>query len=330
MGEYSFNLKQVIDHFVFKNSFVVELPNLCFIDTPGFDPGNDTETDNETAIEAITTSDALFWCFDVSSGTLKDSEIDILYDIHSRKPELKIYIIANKADIKSLDENEEILSSVENSLLDNTIDFAGISLYSSKNIFTKQDASFASSTRKKSIADFLADFSAANTEKESVLKKSVGEVFSLYIAADKERIERNKKMLKGLNSIDSLISTSISALDSEVAYYKGRMDKKWRGKTISSATTSTENDNVSPEQIAAIATAIKNSKNLAGTATENFSADDAEESISEILEEIKMHYSATIAKDKSDIEKAQELSSRMQKCIESVFAKNAASKEEPK
>ena len=79
--EFNFNMKQIINHIVFKTEFVQDFNNLCFIDTPGFNPGQETKTDYDTAISAIATATSVIWCINGESGTMSPDDLEILSEI---------------------------------------------------------------------------------------------------------------------------------------------------------------------------------------------------------------------------------------------------------
>ncbi len=88
--------------------FVIKCPNknlknLSILDTPGFS-SNDNE-DSERTLDVINECDALFWVFDVNTGTINNSSLKIIKE-NLRKP---LYIVINKIDTKT----EKEVSDVE-------------------------------------------------------------------------------------------------------------------------------------------------------------------------------------------------------------------------
>lgn len=106
---------------------------LCLIDTPGYNPADfgTKKADNKTAHKFAKQSDALIWVVSVEQGTLPQSDIDFINDIKSNGFAGKLYIVINKADLKSESDREIILEEVTDKLDFEFLDYEGISLYSS-------------------------------------------------------------------------------------------------------------------------------------------------------------------------------------------------------
>lgn len=106
---------------------------LCLIDTPGYNPADfGTKTaDHKTAHKFAKQSDALIWVVSAEQGTLPQSDIDFINDIKANGFTGKLYIVINKADLKSESDREIILEEVTDKLDFEFLDYEGISLYSS-------------------------------------------------------------------------------------------------------------------------------------------------------------------------------------------------------
>lgn len=282
--EFNFNMKQLIHHIVFKNTFVKDFEYLCFIDTPGFNPGQETESDHDTATSAIANANALLWCFDCSAGTLKDDEIDILLTIQEKNPDLKIYIVANKADLKSVDECEQILDEVEMQLQSAVIDFCGIGLYSSNTSFINQDINL-SYHKGCSIQEFLDSCNVQNAYKALNMLKKIDSVFDDYINADKTRIEKHQKIIRTLRIFENTFTEINDTKDEQLQYYKTRADTK-RYKDLKEIKDTTD--------------------------------DEAE--LFESINNLKKDFNAVIDKDTKDIKQATELCDNMKTAVMQVFS----------
>lgn len=279
--EFSFNMKQLVHNIIFRNKFVYDFKNLCFIDTPGFNPGTEQESDTDAATTAISTASALIWCVDTCAGTIKDDEIDILYDIYRKNEDIKIYIISNKADLRSIDEVESVIDEIEMQLQSAEIPFEGISAYSSNNLFSQQPDEFNNLVRGISLNDFLMKNDVENNQKESLLLSQIKDVFEDYIQADKARIKKLKKQIKTFSALQSNFMEQIDQKDDVILQYKAQRDIKYKNKI---------NDDI----------------------------DDNEEIFDDLLE-LRADLQNTIKKDEKDIEEAKELCRKMQKCIADLF-----------
>ena len=90
------------------------IDGLTFVDTPGYnnsDAANaeNCTTDRETAIKALSASDAIIWCIDIEAGTITQRDIEILNDVIGDKEDTSLLIVFTKMDKKPAGEVENIL-----------------------------------------------------------------------------------------------------------------------------------------------------------------------------------------------------------------------------
>ena len=281
--EFKFNMKRIIDQIVFKTTFVQPFEHICFIDTPGFNPGSNSELDYDTAITAIANAQVLLWCFDVNNGTIHSDELSILQDITDKNPEIKIYIVANRADLKSAEENEEVLTQTEILLDSNFIQYEGINLYTSREKYTMQPAEYTESIRKMPLTEFLENCNRENTQKEQALLSQVQGVFDGYISADNARIRRIERQIKTFNTIESSFAQIAGQKDEIIAYYKARRNTKFKA--------------------------------------DKAPIDDDEEfdKLTDSIAEIKTDLQKQLQSDKADITAAKTLSKKFCTCIRHIF-----------
>lgn len=87
------------------------LDHITFVDTPGYNNSSDTsESDRNTAIDALKDCDAIFWCIDIEAGTITSADLQILKEQCENKP---IVIIYTKMDKKSDDEVKRIVDATQ-------------------------------------------------------------------------------------------------------------------------------------------------------------------------------------------------------------------------
>ncbi|GKQ66637.1 GTPase [Aeromonas caviae] len=107
--------------------------NLCIIDTPGYNPGSSggaTASDRSTAISLVNQASALVWVIGLDpAGTIDQSDIEFIESTPFRNESL--YIVLNKADVKSQEDILEIMEQVADDLSFAGIEYAGICAYSS-------------------------------------------------------------------------------------------------------------------------------------------------------------------------------------------------------
>lgn len=283
---FNLNIKKIIHHIVVKNSFVINFNNLCFIDTPGFKAAYETESDYAAAASAVTNANAVLWCFDCDAGTFTDDELHELATIPEQNPDLKIYIIANKADLKPCKECKQILDTSYKLLIDKGIKFEGFGLYSAKNKFTEQDE-LLSYHKGIPLHKFLESCNVPNTNKVKKIVDKIQKVFDAYIAADKKRIEHNKSFIRTLAIIENNFRKIKGNIENARNYYKARFDKK-RYKAFDS-----QYDDE------------KNERELADISSE--------------ISKLKQELNVMIKNDFSDIDQASALCEKMQKVATEVF-----------
>ncbi|MBO4698741.1 dynamin family protein [bacterium] len=282
----------LIHHIVVRNKFVTDFRNLCFIDTPGFNPGKESYTDYQTAISAISNASALLWCFVANSGGITNDEIRILSEIYSKNKDIKIYVVATKADGKPEDELMKILNKSEDLLCKRRIKIEGISSYSSKFGFNEQKKRH-SFHKGMTLEQFLKSIDEENTQKEEQFLKVVDEVFNDYIKADNERIDKLEKQIRTLNILERSVQTVLNNKEEIIGWLKSRIDHK-----IFDARKFSE---------------MQNALN--------------DEEVFDGINEIKPELEETIRKDKDDIKNAVKLCRDMKRAIAAVFGHQLNEKE---
>ena len=121
-----------------ENAYTVYLPDAVWkdvnlVDTPGFDPPEggdercDGTTDSEVSREAVKTADIVFFLFYISQGAIMRDSMDYLKEIS--KENHYIYLIANKADLKSPASRSAILDSIAMECQEKGVKFEGIFIY---------------------------------------------------------------------------------------------------------------------------------------------------------------------------------------------------------
>ena len=277
-------IKPLIHHIVVRNKFVTDFKNLCFIDTPGFNSGKESESDYQTAISAISNAGALLWCFCAKSGVLTSDEIGILSEIYSKNKNIKIYVVATQSDKVNAVDVEQILNKSEDLLGKRRIKIEGISSYSSKYKFNEQPER-CSFHKRITLKQFLKNIDVENTQKEKIFLKTVEEVFDDYIKADKNRIDKLEKQKRTLNILEMSVQTVLNNKEEIIGWLKSRIDHR-----IFDARKFSE---------------MQNALN--------------DEDVFDGIDEIKPDLEETIRKDKEDIKNAGRLCRDMKKAVAAVF-----------
>jgi len=162
--------------------------NICFINTPGY-----TSNDAKTSQEYLEHANTLLWTIGIdTNGTIPASDLDFLENISMK--DKKIYIIANKADLRSAVDIEDILDIFEEILDEYDIEYEGISAFSSVN---KEEINY----RKEPLFDFLERVNNPVEVQGSILTE-LDAVFDMYEKAINEQIERTKGIQAHFKSLE--------------------------------------------------------------------------------------------------------------------------------
>lgn len=167
--------------------------NICFIDTPGYNPSDKgfTASDKNTALNFAQQSNHLIWVIGLdANGTIGTSDIEFIKSIQM---ENEIYFVLNKADLKSDADLEDIIDNIYDTLEDEQIEFAGISAYSSLHIEEKL-------YRKLSLLEFL-EMNNYQMDVQARINKSIHDVFNIYVEALNKSIQKYREKNRELKSI---------------------------------------------------------------------------------------------------------------------------------
>jgi GTPase SAR1 family protein len=237
LKSFSFNLKEIILYATVLVPMEKEyFGNLCLIDTPGYNaPSSGTaEHDFETAREYIKDAEFLIWMVGLdTNGTIPKSDLDFLDKLDFGKDaERPLYIVANKAELKTESDIEDILDAFEDCLDDQDLQYSGICAYSSKT-----QKIYAS--RKMDVKQFLETYNKPSQKYEE-LTTILHDVFSEYITEihrdynekETKRKEVMSLLLKafagGSIGMDESTSELEDGLNGLVKYFQSKEDLEKR------------------------------------------------------------------------------------------------------
>lgn len=191
---FDFNLKDIMPLMIVGTQ--IEQKNICFIDTPGYNPPNSDETYSEddvnTAKEFLSNASAFIWLIGAdANGTLSSSDIDFLSELELENKD--VYVVYNKADLRAQDDIEEVLEEIEESLDDYGIDCVGISAFSS---LTKQEYAY----KKQSLFDFINERDYESQVHANMVRK-LYEVYTMYKRAILTNIKEKESIKSHIKSI---------------------------------------------------------------------------------------------------------------------------------
>lgn len=194
---FNFNLKKIMPFMTIGTPLDQKyFKDICLIDTPGYNPSISdgfTERDKKTAFEFLERANALIWMIGLdSNGTIPASDLKFLSKLDLTNK--KLFIVANKSDLKPKSELNDILEEIEDILNDSDIDFDGISAFSAN--FQKEDL-----YKKMSLFDFLQKENNPTQIQEKIISK-IDTVFNMYKNAIEKDKKKMEKMKSNINSLE--------------------------------------------------------------------------------------------------------------------------------
>lgn len=100
-----------VARFVFHAPFPL-LRDVDLIDTPGFEnPQN--QLDEKITLKEMPQADVIFYVMDINQSTITHSGLDVLERIRRETPELRFYLVVNKAEQKSVAGRARVLSDLQ-------------------------------------------------------------------------------------------------------------------------------------------------------------------------------------------------------------------------
>lgn len=196
--DFSFNLKDILPFLVVSSEFNdPKYQNICFIDTPGYNPNSDGNRaqDFNTAKEFLANSSSLLWLIacDASGGNITESDIKFLNSIGLENK--KLYFIITKADKRPKSDLDEVLENLKDTLDMEGIEYEGISLYSSTDI---EEYGY----HKLSLFDFiLSQINNKHSKSQENVMTNLIRVYQSYEKALVKKQDDNDKIFSVLHSI---------------------------------------------------------------------------------------------------------------------------------
>ena len=193
-------VSSLIKYFVmtYKNP---NLNGLSILDTPGFN-SNDSE-DAQRTIEVINECDALFWVFDVNTGTVNRSSISLIKE-HLKKP---LYVVINKIDTKPETEVNKVEQLIRKTLQDEGVSVQSFIRFSGKETLETIMTPIKSVTRDTTQDDYL-------------------DKIKTLLETTSQKVEQEKKTaLNSYNEKYNDVNTLTSQVNSELRYLINKCDE---------------------------------------------------------------------------------------------------------
>ncbi|GAA7794248.1 acyl carrier protein [Helicobacter pylori] len=193
-----FNLKEIMP-FMLLSAPSAPFEFLCFIDTPGYNPGNQGYTggDKEASKESLKHAKHILWLISCERGGIESDDLEFLQELYEEGKQ--VFIVLSRADRCTKSQLEEVAIKIRETLKDNGIEFLGIGTYSATRYQEYKEFS-----EKSHIFDSLEEFLMKlnqRSEKQNEILESLYEVHGMYEKAIKQDASRFKCYQKALHSV---------------------------------------------------------------------------------------------------------------------------------
>ncbi|WRD26827.1 acyl carrier protein [Helicobacter pylori] len=193
-----FNLKEIMP-FMLLSAPSVPFEFLCFIDTPGYNPGNQGYTggDKEASKESLKHAKHILWLISCERGGIESDDLEFLQELYEEGKQ--VFIVLSRADRRTKSQLEEVAIKIRETLKDNGIEFLGIGTYSATRYLEIKEFSEKSKVFN-SLEEFLMKLNQ-RSEKQNEILESLYEVHSMYEKAIEQDANRFKRYQKALYSV---------------------------------------------------------------------------------------------------------------------------------
>lgn len=197
INSFSFDLKSLMPFMCVGVQMRHEcFSNICFIDTPGYNAPSTAAThsqgDRLTAVKFAQQADSIIWLIALGTdGAVPDSDLEFIRQIGVEGS--SVYVVLAKADLKAVEEIQDILEEVQNRLNDEGILIVGISAYSS---IQREEVAY----RDVSLLEYFGRLNRKGDTRKH-LEKRLCEVFAMYEDAIQTDISAQKALKEALNGL---------------------------------------------------------------------------------------------------------------------------------
>ncbi|KAA6498088.1 ATPase [Helicobacter pylori] len=194
-----FNLKEIMP-FMLLSAPSVPFEFLCFIDTPGYNPGNQGYTggDKQASKESLKHAKHILWLISCERGGIESDDLEFLQELYEEEGK-QVFIVLSRADRRTKSQLEEVAIKIRETLKDNGIEFLGIGAYSATRYQEYKEFSEKSKVFN-SLEKFLMKLNQ-RSEKQNEILGYLYEVHRMYEKAIEQDANRFKRYQKTLHSI---------------------------------------------------------------------------------------------------------------------------------
>ncbi|GAA8311788.1 acyl carrier protein [Helicobacter pylori] len=193
-----FNLKEIMP-FMLLSAPSVPFEFLCFIDTPGYNPGNQGYTggDKEASKESLKHAKHILWLISCERGGIESDDLEFLQELYEESKQ--VFIVLSRADRRTKSQLEEVAIKIRETLKDNGIEFLGICAYSATRYQEYKEFSEKSHVFN-SLEEFLMKLNQ-RSEKQNEILSVLYEVHGMYEKAIEQDASQFKRYQKTLHSV---------------------------------------------------------------------------------------------------------------------------------
>ncbi|WP_187937558.1 acyl carrier protein [Helicobacter pylori] len=199
LNSLGFNLKEIMP-FMLLSAPSVPFEFLCFIDTPGYNPGNQGYTggDKEASKESLKHAKRILWLISCERGGIESDDLEFLQELYEEEGK-QVFIVLSRADRRTKSQLEEVAKQIRETLKDHGIEFLGIGAYSATRYQEYKEFSEKSKVFN-SLEKFLMKLNQ-RSEKQNEILGYLYEVHRMYEKAIKQDASRFKRYQKTLHSV---------------------------------------------------------------------------------------------------------------------------------
>ncbi|MCQ2651944.1 dynamin-like GTPase family protein [Helicobacter pylori] len=193
-----FNLKEIMP-FMLLSAPSVPFEFLCFIDTPGYNPGNQGYTggDKQASKESLQHAKHILWLISCERGGIESDDLDFLQELYEEGKQ--VFIVLSRADRCTKSQLEEVAKQIKETLENNGIEFLGIGAYSATRY--QEIKEFSEKSRVfNSLEKFLKKLNKRSEKQNEILSVLYG-VCLAYKKAIEQDANRFKRYQRELRSV---------------------------------------------------------------------------------------------------------------------------------
>ncbi len=193
-----FNLKEIMP-FMLLSAPRVPFEFLCFMDTPGYNPGNQGYTggDKQASKESLQHAKHILWLISCERGGIESDDLEFLQELYEEGKQ--VFIVLSRADRRTKSQLEVVAKQIKETLENNGIEFLGICAYSATRYLEIKEFSEKSKVFN-SLEKFLMKLNQ-RSEKQNEILESLYEVHGMYEKAIKQDANQFKRYQKALHSV---------------------------------------------------------------------------------------------------------------------------------